>query len=84
MDVRVFKLRFGFHEGADTLSAQHLAHHSTIFHHADCLEVWAKSPLSGLFRPRAVETKSCFLAAMSTLSHGSKLPFQRSKRKLRA
>jgi hypothetical protein len=72
------ELRFGFYQGADALGAQHFTHHSTIFHHADRLEVRAKSPLSGLLRPRTVETKGCFLTAMCTFSHSSRIPFKRS------
>jgi hypothetical protein len=49
MDLQVFKLRFGFHEGADALGTQHLANHPPIFHDADRLEIRAKSSLSGLF-----------------------------------
>jgi hypothetical protein len=42
------KSRFGFHQSANTLGAQHLAHHPAVFHYTDGLEIRAKSPLSGL------------------------------------
>lgn len=77
-------LCFGFHQGANALGAQHFAHHASIFHDMDGLKVGAKGPLSSLLRPWTIETKGGLLTAMSTLSHSSLIPFQRSKRRSRA
>ena len=59
------------YQRADALSAQYLANLSPVFIDANRLQVWAKSPASGLLRPGAVVTKSCLFSTMRTSSHNS-------------
>jgi len=56
---------------ADALGAQHFANLSPVFIDANRLQVWAKSPASGLLRPRTVVTKSRLFSTMCTCSHNS-------------
>lgn len=58
-----------FYERADALGTQDLADLAPVFIDANGLQVWTKSPGSGLLRPGTVATKSRLFSTMSTCSH---------------
>lgn len=58
-----------FNNCANALGAQHLTHLLTILINRDGLKIGFEGTRRRFLRPRAVASKSSFLAAMCTLSH---------------
>jgi len=73
----VCNLCFGLYQGANAFCTQNLAHLSTIFDDADCLQVRTKSSRRGFLRPRTILSKCCLFPAMSALRHNLIVPFNR-------